>query len=47
MYLVAAVIFLIVAIAEEFVFRAFVLKNLKLAFNKYIALLISALLFSI
>jgi hypothetical protein len=40
-------IFIIVAIVEETLFRGYVLKNLMLSFNKYIALIISSLLFSI
>lgn len=40
-------IFIIVAVVEETLIRGYVLKNLMLSFNKYIALLISSLLFSV
>ena len=39
-------LFLIVALAEETFMRGYVLRNLMISFNKYIALLISSLLFS-
>lgn len=38
--------FLIVAIVEEVLFRGYILKNLMLSCNKYIALIISAILFA-
>lgn len=40
-------IFVFVAVSEELLFRGYILKNLMLSFNKYIALVISAVLFSI
>lgn len=40
-------IYAIVAVVEETLFRGYVLKNLMLSFNKYLALIISSLLFSI
>lgn len=40
-------IFTIVAVVEETLLRGYILKNLMLSFNKYIALVISSLLFSI
>lgn len=41
------VLFILVAFSEELLMRGYVLCNLMLAFNKYVALLISALLFSL
>tara|TARA_R110002074_G_scaffold203432_7_gene371381 strand:+ start:3298 stop:4152 length:855 start_codon:yes stop_codon:yes gene_type:complete len=40
-------IFIFVAILEEVLFRGYVLKNLMLSFNKYIALFVSSILFSL
>ena len=40
-------IFIFVAISEELFLRGYVLNNLLVSFNKYIALLISSLLFSL
>ena len=40
-------LFIIVAFAEEVVFRGYVLKNLMTSFNKYVALIISSILFTI
>tara|TARA_R110002167_G_scaffold65944_3_gene186710 strand:+ start:1102 stop:1956 length:855 start_codon:yes stop_codon:yes gene_type:complete len=40
-------IFILVAILEEVLFRGYVLKNLMLSFNKYIALFVSSILFSL
>ncbi len=39
-------IFLFVAFAEEMVFRGYILRNLLVSFNKFIALAVSALLFA-
>ncbi len=39
--------FTIVAVVEEVVFRGYVLKNLILSFNKYVALIISSIVFSL
>jgi len=39
-------IYAIVAIVEEVLFRGYILRNLMISFNKYIALIISSLLFS-
>ncbi len=39
-------LFLLAAIAEEVVFRGYVLRNLLISFNKYVALVISAILFT-
>jgi hypothetical protein len=40
-------IFILVAILEEVLFRGYILKNLMLSFNKYIALIVSSILFSL
>lgn len=40
-------IFLIVAFVEEMLFRGYILRNLMISFNKYVALIISSLLFSL
>ena len=41
------VLFIIVAITEEALVRGYILKNLMVSFNKYIALIVSSILFSI
>jgi membrane protease YdiL (CAAX protease family) len=43
----AAVVLLMVAVYEEIVFRGYVLRNLVKSFNKWLALFISALLFTL
>ncbi|WP_321826953.1 CPBP family intramembrane glutamic endopeptidase [Maribacter dokdonensis] len=40
-------LFILVAILEEVLFRGYILKNLMLSFNKYIALIISSVVFAI
>lgn len=40
-------IFVFVAISEELLFRGYILKNLMQSFNKYLALFISAIIFSL
>lgn len=45
--IISILLYLIVAIIEEVLFRGYVLRNLMISFNKYIALIISSLLFSI
>lgn len=45
--LISLVLFLIVAVVEETLFRGYILKNLMLSANKFTALTISALLFSL
>ncbi|MDP2527741.1 CPBP family intramembrane glutamic endopeptidase [Maribacter dokdonensis] len=40
-------LFILVAILEEVLFRGYILKNLMLSFNKYIALIISSIVFAI
>jgi len=44
--LISILIYAIVAIVEEVLFRGYILRNLMISFNKYIALIISSLLFS-
>lgn len=45
--LISILIFFIVAIVEETLFRGYILRNLMISFNKYIALIISSILFSL
>ncbi len=45
--LISVLLFLIVAVVEEALFRGYVLKNLMLSCNKYLALIISSALFSL
>lgn len=45
--LISFSIYIIVAIAEESLFRGYILKNFMLSFNKYIALILSSLFFSL
>ncbi len=45
--LISVILFLIVALVEEALFRGYVLKNLMLSSNKYVALVISSVLFSL
>ncbi len=44
--IISILIYAIVAIVEEVLFRGYILRNLMISFNKYIALIISSLLFS-
>lgn len=44
---ISVLLFLIVAVVEEALFRGYVLKNLMLSTNKYVALVISSVLFSL
>jgi len=39
--------FIIVSVMEEVLFRGYILKNLMISFNKYIALIVSSILFSL
>jgi membrane protease YdiL (CAAX protease family) len=41
------VLFFIVSLTEEALFRGFVLRNLTISFNKYVALILSSVLFSL
>ncbi len=45
--LISVLLFCIVAIVEETLMRGYILRNLMISFNKYVALLISSLLFSL
>lgn len=45
--LISVALFTCVAIMEEILFRGYILRNLMISFNKYIALIISSLLFSL
>lgn len=45
--LISIALFTCVSIMEEFLFRGYILRNLMISFNKYIALIISAVLFSL
>lgn len=41
------ILFAIVAVVEETIFRGYILKNLLLSFNKYVAIIISSVLFAL
>lgn len=45
--LISVALFTCVAIMEEFLFRGYILRNLMISFNKYIALILSSILFSL
>ena len=45
--IISCFLFLIVAIVEETLFRGYILRNLMISFNKYVALIVSSLLFSL
>ena len=45
--MISILLFTIVAIVEEVLFRGYILKNLMSSFNKYIALFFSSILFSL
>ncbi len=45
--LIMTALFLFVSLAEETVFRGYILRNLLISFNKYVALIISAILFTV
>jgi len=45
--LISVSLFLLVALSEEVLFRGYILKNLMISFNKYIALIVSSLLFAL
>jgi membrane protease YdiL (CAAX protease family) len=44
--IISILIYAIVAIVEEMLFRGYILRNLMISYNKYIALIISSILFS-
>jgi len=43
----STLLFTIVAVEEEVLFRGYILKNLMVSYNKYVALLVSSILFSL
>ncbi|PKP08447.1 MAG: CPBP family intramembrane metalloprotease [Bacteroidetes bacterium HGW-Bacteroidetes-3] len=45
--IISILLFIIVAIMEEVLLRGYVLKNLMVSFNKYVALIVSSILFSL
>ena len=45
--LISIILFVFVAVVEETLFRGYILKNLMISFNKYLALLVSSILFSL
>ena len=45
--IVAILVYAIVAVVEEVLFRGYILRNLMISFNKYIALVVSSLLFAL
>ncbi len=45
--IISILFFFVVALVEEMLFRGYVLRNLMFSFNKYIAIIISSLLFSL
>jgi len=45
--LISVLLFIIVAIVEETLMRGYILRNLMISFNKYIALILSSILFSL
>lgn len=44
--ILSILVYIIVAIAEEVLFRGYILRNLMYSFNKYVALIVSSLLFA-
>jgi len=44
--IISTALFMFVAVSEETVFRGYILRNLMISFNKYLALAISAILFT-
>ncbi|MGB5666268.1 MAG: type II CAAX endopeptidase family protein [Maribacter sp.] len=45
--ILSVIVFILVAVTEEVLIRGYVLKNLMVSFNKYVALIISSVLFSL
>jgi len=45
--IISVLIFILVAFSEEVIFRGYILRNLMTSFNKYVALIISSLFFSV
>ncbi|MCG1037339.1 CPBP family intramembrane glutamic endopeptidase [Polaribacter sargassicola] len=45
--IILVLIFIVVAVGEEVILRGYILKNLLFSFNKYVALIVSSILFSL
>ena len=45
--ILSIILFIVIAVSEEILMRGYVLRNLMISFNKYVALLISAIVFSL
>lgn len=45
--IISIFLFIIVAVMEELLMRGYILKNLMISFNKYVALIVSSILFSL
>ncbi len=45
--IISVFLFIIVAVMEELLMRGYILKNLMISFNKYVALIVSSILFSL
>ena len=45
--IISILLYTIVAVVEETLFRGYILKNLMISFNKYVALVVSSILFSL
>jgi len=45
--ILSILVFIIVAVVEEVLFRGYLLRNLMLSFNKYIALIVSSIIFTL
>lgn len=45
--IISIFLFMIVAVMEELLFRGYILKNLMISFNKYVALIVSSILFAL
>ncbi len=45
--IISILLFTIIAVVEETLFRGYILKNLMLSFNKYIALIVTSIMFSL
>ncbi len=46
-FVLSILVYIIVAVVEEVLFRGYILRNLMYSFNKYVALIVSSLLFSL
>ncbi len=45
--ILSIILFIVIAVSEEILMRGYILRNLMISFNKYVALLISAIVFSL